>query len=217
LPRPDPAKLVGIDLGLIDFVTLSDGTEPTAAPKFYRKGQRKQRKAQRTFSRRQKGSKRRAKAKATVAKIRQKVSNQRNDFLHKLTTKLVERYDGICVEDLCVSGLARTKLSKSVLDASWGEFKRQLEYKCVWNRTHLVVIDRFFPSSKMCNVCGALNHNLTLSDREWDCACGAHHKRDFLAACNVRDEGLRILAVGQTDNRNAQGQLVRPATVGTAG
>jgi putative transposase len=101
LPRPDPAKLVGIDLGLIDLVTLSDGTEPTAAAKFYRKGQRKQRKAQRIFSRRPKGSKRRAKAKATVVKIRQKVTNQRNDFLHQLTTKLVKRYDGICVEDLC--------------------------------------------------------------------------------------------------------------------
>jgi putative transposase len=217
IPQPDPKKVVGIDLGLIDYVTLSHGTDPIPAPKFYRKGQRAQRKAQRTFSRRQKGSKRRAKTKVVIAKVAQKVANQRKDFLHKLTTNLVSRYDGICIEDLCLAGLVRTKLSKSFTDASFGEFKRQMEYKCVWNRKHLVIIDRFFPSSKKCNVCGVLNHNLTLKDREWDCECKAHHKRDFLAACNVRDEGLRILAVGQTDKENAQGQPVRPKKFGKAG
>jgi putative transposase len=214
LPPPDPAKVVGIDLGLIDFVTLSDGSDPIPAPRFYRKGERAQRRAQRAFSRRKKGSKRKAKAKATVAKVARKVADQRRDFLHKLTTDLVSKYDGLCIEDLCVIGLARTKLSKSVLDASWGEFKRQLIYKAEWKRRHLIVIDRFFPSSKMCHVCGTLNGALTLSDRAWDCGCGAHHDRDLNAAKNIRDEGIRILAVGQTESLNARGASVRPATCG---
>jgi putative transposase len=217
LPPPDPAKVVGIDLGLIDFATLSDGTAPIPAPKFYRKGQRAQRKAQRIFSRRKNGSRRKAKAARKVAVVRQKVADQRKDFLHKLTTDLVGRFDALCIEDLCVRGLARTKLAKSVLDASWSEFKRQLIYKSEWNRKHLVVVDRYFPSSRLCNACGAKNDALTLSDREWDCGCGTHHKRDFLAACNLRDEGLRILAAGQVDSRNARGQSVRPAKVGKVG
>ena len=94
------------------------------------------------------------------------------------------------------------------------EFRRQLEYKCLWNRKTLVVIDRFFPSSRMCNRCGVLNDRLTLSDREWGCDCGAHHKRDLLAACNVRDEGLRLIAAGQAEMSNAQGASVRPGQPG---
>ncbi|WP_406695627.1 transposase [Singulisphaera sp. Ch08] len=210
LSPPSPERSVGIDLGLIDFATLSDGSEPIPAPKCFRKSQKKLRKAQRTVSRRKPGSKRKIKARIQVARIHRKTANQRNDFLHKLSTELVGKHDGLCIEDLSVKGLARTKLAKSVTDASWGEFRRQLEYKCLWNRKHLVVIDRWFPSSKMCNACGALNGNLTLKDREWDCECGAHHKRDFLAACNIRDEGLRMLAVGQTESRNARGASVRP-------
>jgi putative transposase len=215
LPLPDPAKVVGIDLGLIDFATLSDGSDPIPAPKFYRKAQRKLRRYQRILSRRKAGSKRQAKAKQRVARIHQKIANQRGDFLHKLTINLICKYDGLCIEDLSLNGLARTKLAKSFMDASMGEFRRQLTYKTEWNRKHLVVIDRFFPSSKMCNVCGVLNDRLTLSDREWDCECGAHHRRDFLAACNVRDEGLRMLAAGHAESQNAQGDTVRPATVGS--
>jgi putative transposase len=214
LPPPDHAKVVGIDLGLIDYATLSDGTEPIPAPKFYRKRQRKLKRAQRAFSRRKKGSKRRAKAHHAVACVQQRTANQRKDFLHKLTTALVLDHDGLCIEDLSVRGLARTKLAKSMHDASLGEFRRQVEYKGSWNRTHVVAVDRFFPSSKMCCKCRVLNHDLTLSDREWDCGCGAHHKRDFNAAVNIRDEGLRMLAVGYTDSLNAQGDTVRPGTSG---
>jgi putative transposase len=206
LPAPDPEKVAGIDLGLIDFATLSDGSNPIHTPKFYRKAQRDLRRAQRTLSRRKKGSKRKAKARVKVARVHQKIANQRSDFLHKLTADLVATHDGLCIEDLSVRGLARTKLAKSFTDASFGEFRRQLEYKCEWNRKHIVVVDRFFPSSKMCNACGALNDALTLSDREWDCDCGAHHKRDFLAACNIRDEGLRMLAVGQTGQPKRSGR-----------
>ena len=142
------------------------------------------------------------------------MANQRDDFLHKLCTSLVDHHEAICIEDLNVKGLARTKLAKSFSDAAMGEFRRQLEYKCLWNRKTLIVIDRFFPSSKMCHACGALNDRLTLSDREWDCDCGAHHKRDLLAACNIRDEGLRILAAGQAERLNAQGASVRPGMSG---
>jgi putative transposase len=213
-PLPDPARAVGIDLGLIDFATLSNGSDPIPAPKFYRKAQRKLRKAQRTFSRRKKGSKRKAKARVKVARVHQKTARQRSDFLHKLTTDLIRDHERVCIEDLSVKGLARTKLAKSFTDAAMGEFRRQLEYKGLWNYKPPVVIDRFFPSSRLCNVCGALNDALTLSDREWDCDCGAHHRRDFLAARNLRDEGLRILAVGQTESLNAQGDTVRPGMSG---
>lgn len=210
LPAPDPAKVVGIDLGLIDFATLSDGSDPTPAPKFFRQGQRKLRKAQRVLSRREPGSHRRAKARLAVAKVHQRIANQRGDFLHKLSTDLVNSHDGICIEDLSLKGLARTKLAKSFTDASMGEFRRQLEYKALWNRKHLAVVDRFFPSSRLCDACGVKNDRLTLSDREWDCECGAHHDRDFLAACNIRDEGLRTLAAGYAESRNARGASVRP-------
>jgi putative transposase len=217
LPPPDPAQTVGIDVGLIDYATFSDGTLPVPAPKFFRKSQRKLKRAQRKVSRCKTGSRRKAKAARKIAIIHQDTAFKRGDFLHKLSTKTVRGHDAVCTEDLSLRGLARTKLAKSFADAGLGEFQRQLEYKCLWNCRHFVMIDRFFPSSKMCNVCGAINDRLTLSDREWDCDCGARHKRDFLAACNIRDEGLRILAVGQTESQNARGRPVRLPTGSKAG
>ena len=215
IPQPDPAKVIGIDLGLIDFVTTSDPAEkPIPAPKFYRKAAKKIRRAQKAVSRRQKGSKRREKARKRLARAHQKAGRQRNDFIHKISTDLVGRYDAIFIEDLNVKGLARTKLAKSFSDAAMGELRRQLEYKCLWNRKTLIAIDRFFPSSKMCNRCGALNDGLTLSDREWECDCGARHKRDFLAACNIRDEGVRMLAVGQTESPKRSGRRCKTQAIG---
>jgi putative transposase len=211
LPSPNPLRVVGIDLGLKTFATIT-AQEPIPCPKFFRKGQRKLRKAQRVLSRRKPGSKRKTKAKLAVARIHQRIANQRGDFLHKLTTKLVGENDGICIEDLSLKGLARTKLAKSFTDASMGEFRRQLTYKCGWNRKHLVVIDRFFPSTRLCRGCGAINGELTLSDRHWVCGCGMVHDRDGSAATNIRDEGLRILAEGHSDKRNARGAGVRPPT-----
>jgi len=209
LPDPDSAKVIGIDLGLIDFAVLSDGSDPIPAPKFYRKGQKKLRKAQRVLSRRQPGSKRKAKAKIKVAKVHQRIANQRGDFLHKLSTDLVVNHNGLCIEDLSLKGLVRTKLSKSFTDASMGEFRRLLTYKSEWNRKHLIVIERFFPSSRLCRNCGAINDTLTLSDRQWTCDCGMVHDRDRSAAINIRDEGLRILAEGHSDSQNARGRPVR--------
>jgi putative transposase len=214
IPAPDPAKTVGLDLGLIDFVTPSDGSTPTPAPKFYRKATAKIRRAQKAVSRRKLGSKRREEARKRLARAHQKAREQRHDFLHKLSTDLVGRHEAICIEDLNVKGLARTKLAKSFADAAMSEFRRQLEYKCLWNRKALVAIDRFFPSSKMCDRCGALNDRLSLSDREWECDCGARHKRDFLAACNIRDEGLRMLAVGQTESHKRSGSRCKTRAIG---
>lgn len=207
---PNLKDVIGVDVGLKDFYVLSNG-EYVEAPKFYKKAQKKLRQAQRRLSRRQLGSKRRAKAKRQVARIHNKVANQRKDFLHKQSIDLIRRFEGICIENLNISGLVRTKLAKSFLDASHGEFRRQLKYKAIWYRKHLVAVDRFFPSTKLCSVCGFINNNLTLADRIWTCLnCGTVHYRDLNAAYNLKVEGLRLLAVGYTDNLNAHGADVRP-------
>src|SRR5690606_12412713 len=164
----------------------------------------KLRRAQRQLSRKQKGSKNREKARKRLNRVHAKVRNQRQDFLHKLTTGLVQKYDGLCIEDLNLKGMAKTKLSLSVLDAAFGEFRRQLEYKTVWHRKHLAVIDRYFPSSRLCRECGTINTALTLSERIWTCECGAVHDRDLNAARNIRAEGIRRIpvAVGHTETQN---------------
>jgi putative transposase len=213
---PEPSKVVGLDLGLKDFAVDSDGGR-VPAPRLFRASQRRLRRAQRALNRCRATSNRRAKARARVARIYQKVSNQRGDFLHKLSTRLVTCHDGTCIEDLDAKRLARTKLAKSVNDASWGEFRRQLEYKSLWHRKHLAVIDRWFPSTRLCRGCGTINGTLTLSDREWVCGCGMIHDRDLSAAINIRDEGLRVLAAGYADKQNARGRDVRLPTGSSTG
>src|SRR5262249_4455448 len=158
-------EVVGIDLGLKDFAVTSDGKR-TPAPKFDRTAQRRLKRAQRHERRCVTGSKRHAKAKARVTRIHQQVANRRKDFLHQLTTDLVSKHEAICIEDLNLKGLTRTKLAKSFTDAALGEFRRQITYKAEWSRRHLVAIDRFFPSSRLCRNCGAINEGLTLADRE---------------------------------------------------
>jgi putative transposase len=196
---PEPQNPVGVDLGLIDFATLSTG-ESVPAPKFARKARRSLARAQRTLSRRMKGSNRRQKAKRRVARLHLRVANQRNDFVHKVTTDLVRRFDLICIEDLSLKGMAKTKLARSVMDAAFGETRRQLEYKTAWNYRRLIKADRFFPSSKRCNVCGARNDALILSDRVWICGCGEVHRRDHNASVNLMAEGLRLFAAGHAEN-----------------
>jgi putative transposase len=128
--------------------------------------------------------------------------------------KLIKTHQAVCIEDLNVRGLARTKLAKSVADAAMGRMRRLLEYKGQWYGVHVVVVDRFYPSTQLCHVCGFKNEALTLSDRTWRCPiCGTVHDRDHNAALNIRDEGLRILAVGHTESLNACGGAVRPPTV----
>ncbi len=201
-------NVIGFDAGLKDFAVFSDGTR-VAPPKFYRKGQRKLKRVQRQLSRSKKGSSNRKKAQKKVARAHKKISNQRQDFLHKLSNEIVKKFDGICVEDLNLKGMAKTKLAKSVLDAGHGEFRRQLEYKSCWNRKHFAIINRWFPSSKLCGCCGAVNKELKLSDRVWSCACGTVHDRDLNAAENIKLEGLKlIVAVGQSETLNACGANV---------
>ena len=216
LPAASPAAVVGVDLGLHDFAVVSDG-ERVPVPRFFRQAERALRRAQRVLSRRGKQSRRRLRAKRKVALIHRRIAHQRADFLHKLTTGLVKKYEGIAIEDLSVRGLARTKLGKSVTDASFGEFRRQLEYKTIWHRKHLAVIDRFFPSSKMCHACGAENQALTLADRSWRCGCGAVQDRDLNAALNIRSEGWKVLAAGYAERINARGPDVRLPQWGAVG
>jgi len=211
LPKPKVSETVGIDVGLIDFAVLSNG-ERIATPKFYRKAQRKLRRAQKTVDRREKGSNRRQKAKLRVAKIHQEIAAKRKDFLHKLSTKLIRKYGCICIEDLCIKGLARTKLSKSILDAGHGMFRSMLEYKAEWNYKTVVRVDRFYPSTKMCFECGRVNKNLGLGDRTWTCpSCQLVLDRDLNAALNIKEEGLRLLEKLPQDMRKvkARGADVR--------
>lgn len=218
---PDPARVVGVDLGLKTFAVLSTGEE-VAPPRFFESARRELARAQRAVSRRVKGSKRHAQAKARVARVHARIADRRGDFLHKLTTRLVREHEGIAIEDLAVRGLARTKLARGVHDAAWGEFRRMLAYKCEWHRRHLVIIDRWFPSSRTCRGCGAKNEALTLADRRWACpGCGAEHERDHAAAQNIRDEGLRLLASSTAGSAGhapgstkARGVRVSPATAG---
>lgn len=199
-----PNRVVGIDVGLANFAVISDGTA-IASPAFYKKAELKIRKAQKAVSRCKIGSRRRERAKIKLARIHDKLKNRRADFLHKLSTELIRKYDRVCIEDLSVKSLmatkqpsdlkpARTKRAKGFADAAFGEFRRQLVYKGLWNSKPVVVINRYFPSSKLCP-CGKLA-DLKLSDRKWTCECGLSHDRDALASQNIRDEGLRMLAAG---------------------
>jgi len=209
LSAPLDARTVGVDLGLKDAVVTSDG-ERVAAPRFYRTAQRTLRRAQRRQSRKVKGSHNRHKARQTVARVHQKIAAKRNDFCHKVTTSLVKNHDAVCLEDLNVKALAKTKLGKSMLDASMGTIRRQLVYKGAWYRTYVVAVGRFYPSSKLCFECGYKHDGLTLSEREWACpSCGCVVDRDLNAARNIKAEGRRILAAGHADSRNACGEIVR--------
>lgn len=212
---PTPSNPVGVDLGLKDLFVLSNG-ERVPAPKFARKGARKLRRVQKNLSRKKLGSRRREKAKRRVARAHLKASNQRSDFLHKLTTNLTREYDCICVEDLSIKGLAKTKLSRAILDASFGEFLRQVEYKAAWSFKRSTRVGRFFPSTKLCSECGVVNPDLTLSDRVWLCCCGTQHDRDINASRNILAEGLRLVAAGQTETENARGEPVSLPTGSTA-
>jgi putative transposase len=213
-PEITEADSEGFDLGLTSFLTTSEGT-PIDNPRFFRQAERKLRKAQRRWSRRRKGSRNYAKAKLQVAKVHAKIARKRSNFCHQLSSTLIKSYDGLFFETLSPKGLARTKLSKSMLDAAQGEFCRQIKYKAVWSNRVAVFIDRFYPSSQLCSVCGYKNESLSLKDRRWTCpVCLTTHDRDVNAAINIKREGLRILAAGLTESQNACGVSVRPGTFG---
>ncbi len=191
---PPANEGVGIDVGLTDFATLSDG-EKVSNPRFLRKAERRLAKRQRALSRKQRGSANRRKARFRVARAYARVADMRRDFLHKLTTRLVRENQTICVETLNVSGMLKNRrLAKSIADASWSEFFRQLTYKASWYGRQFVAIDRFFPSSKTCHACDTVVEKLSLSERSWRCVCGVEHDRDINAAKNIRAAGLAVLA-----------------------
>ena len=197
---PVSAK-VGIDLGLSHFAILSTG-EKIAAPNTFRKNEEKLAKLQRKLAKKTKGSANRKKAKLKVAKLHAKIADSRKDFLHKLSTRLVNENQVIAIETLAVSNMQKNhNLAKSIADASWSEFVRQLEYKSLWYGRELVGIDRWYPSSKRCSDCGHTVKKMPLSVREWTCQeCGTIHDRDINAARNVLAAGLAVSALGESVN-----------------
>ena len=197
---PIEAK-VGIDLGLSHFAILSTG-EKIAAPNTFRKNEEKLAKLQRRLAKKTKGSANRKKAKLKVAKLHAKIADSRKDFLHKLSTRLVNENQVIAIETLAVSNMQKNHfLAKSIADASWSEFVRQLEYKALWYGRELVGIDRWYPSSKRCSDCGHTVAKMPLNVREWSCPeCGTIHDRDINAARNVLAAGLAVSALGESVN-----------------
>lgn len=196
-PLADAGHAVGIDLGVKDFAVTSDG-DRIANPRHLARKARNLARYQRRMARCQRGSTNRAKAKAKVARAHRKVRNARQDFLHRTSTGLVRSADTIVIEDLNVSGMVRNRhLAKAIADCGWAEFRRQLEYKCSRADRRLMVIDRWYPSSKTCSNCGHLLAQLELSTRRWTCpACRTRHDRDINAAKN-------ILAAGQAVARDS--------------
>lgn len=182
---------VGIDLGLKHFAILSNGIK-VDNPKYLFNGLKKLRIEQRSLSRKKKGSKRREKQKLVVAKLYEKITNQRKDFLHKLSSEITNQFDSVAIENLNVSGMIQNhKLARSISDVGWGAFVEYLKYKAEWRGKNILQIGRFEPSSKMCT-CGAINNELKLHQREWVCeSCGTVHDRDILAANNIKRFGLR--------------------------
>lgn len=183
--KPTMKNSVGVDLGIKDFATLSNG-EKIENPRFLKKNLEKLKKAQRKLSKKAKGSNNRKKQRIKVARLHNKIANMRNDFLHKLTTKLVSENQAICLEDLNVKGMIKNhNLAQAIQDVSWSKFNTLLEYKAEWNSVSILRIGRFEPSSKMCS-CGVINKDLKLSDRTWACKdCGTSHDRDILASQNI--------------------------------
>jgi putative transposase len=209
-PLPACAREVGVDLGLNSLVVTSDG-EKIANPRFYRAAQRRLRRAQRVLSRRQKGSANRARARHRVAVVHRKVRDARLDHAHKTALRLVRDNQAVYAEDLCVAGLARTRLAKSVADAGWSQLIRCIEEKAAQYGRTFAKIGRFEPTSQVCSACGFKDGPKPLGVRRWTCpACGTVHDRDVNAARN-------ILALGRRERLNACGTGVRPPLTVAAG
>lgn len=202
--QPTPSsegKAVGIDLGLNHFAITSDG-EKYNNPRWMDRHEKNLKIKQQQLSRKQKGSNNRNKARKKVAKVHKKVANCREDFLHKLSRSLVDENQVIAVENLNVKGMVKNhNLAKAISQVGWGQFCTMLKYKAEQEGKMYVEVDRFFPSSKTCNVCLNQVDSLPLEVRSWTCSnCQTTHDRDINAAINLRDEGLRIISCGTRDD-----------------
>jgi putative transposase len=218
VPWPPVARTAGIDLGLSVFaaVAASDGTTETVTnPRHLRAAERSLACAQRALSRKRKGSANRAKARHRVAVAHRKVRDRRADYHHKLALRLIRDNQAVAVEDLCVAGLGRTRLAKSVHDAGWATFVRLLEHKAAEHGRQVVRISRWVPTSQTCSACGVKDGPKPLGVRAWACqACGAEHDRDMNAARNILSV---LVAAGPAETRNACGASVRPPAVAAVG
>ena len=196
IPEPKfTGKTIGVDFGLKDFVTTSDG-DKVKHPKLLRTSLESLKRSQRQVSRKVKGSSNRSKAVKRLASKHEKVDNQRKDFLHKLSRQMVDDNQAIILEDLAMKNMVKNhKLALSLSDSGWSEFVRQLEYKGKWYGCEIHKVDRWFPSSKRCNQCGWINESLTLKDRTWTCENGHKLDRDYNAALNI----LKFGTVGLTE------------------
>ena len=185
-------SVIGLDLGIKDFIVDSNGNR-YENKHFYKSQEKKLKKLQKQLSKKQKGSNNRNKVRIKIAKVHEKITNQRNAYLHQITSKLVNENQVICIEDLNVNGMmSNHKLAKSIQELSLFEFRKQLEYKCRWYGKQLVIINRFYPSSKTCHNCRHIYKDLKLSQREWICPhCGKEIDRDYNASLNILAEGLK--------------------------
>ncbi|MFJ1536526.1 RNA-guided endonuclease InsQ/TnpB family protein [Streptomyces mirabilis] len=187
---------VGIDVGLDHLLALSTG-EKIANPRHERRDRARLATAQRNCARKEKGSANREKARRKVARIHARITDRRRDGLHKLTTRLVRENQTLVIEDLAVRNMVRNRrLARAISDAAWAEFRGLLEYKAAWYGRDVVVVDRFFPSSKLCSHCGALQDRMPLNVRTWTCDCGTVHDRDVNAAKNLLAAGLAVSVCG---------------------
>jgi putative transposase len=196
-PHPASDSVVGIDAGITSLVTLSTG-EKIANPRHESRHRARLALAQRRLARTQKGSANRDKARVKVARVHARIADRRKDFLHKLTTRLVRDNQAVVIEDLSVKNMVRNHhLARAISDAAWREMRGMLEYKCQWYGRDLIVIGRWYRSSKSCSACGRMASSLPLGVREWECAnCGTRHDRDINAAVNIKAAGLAVLACG---------------------
>ena len=186
--------VIGIDLGIKDFVITSDG-EVFNNLHFKKTETNKIKRLQRQLSRKQKGSNNRNKARIRLAKVYKRINDKKQYYLHAVSNSLIDENQVICMEDLNVKGMVKNhKLAESICEMNWGEFRRMLEYKAKWYNRKIIFVNRFYPSSKTCHNCGYINKELKLSDRQWICPhCGNVIERDYNAALNILDEGLRIM------------------------
>jgi putative transposase len=206
LPHSD--KRIGIDLGIETFASTSDG-QKFGQPKRIRRLRQKLVRLQRLHSRKQKGSKNREKARLKVARLHQHIADTRNDFLHKLSTKLIRENQTIALEDLAVKNMVKNrKLSRRISEQGWRSFRTMLEYKAEWYGRELLIVDRWFPSSKTCSCCGR-KADLSLKDRKWTCECGATHDRDINAAKNILAAGQAVPFACGADARPSKDYVLR--------